>query len=52
MIRTCLAIGYFSYLVSAGVSMAGGISKAEHASAAPFKANVCQLIADTAGCQK
>ena len=52
MIRSILAIAYFSYLVSAGVSMAGGLGKAEHASATPFQANMCRLIADSAGCQK
>ena len=52
MIRCMLAVAYFSYLVSAGVSMAGGVSQAEHASATPFKTNMCQLISDTPGCQK
>lgn len=51
MIRTTLAIAYFSYLLLGGTAMTKSMNEAEHASAASFNANMCRLMADSAACQ-
>ncbi|MBY0407258.1 MAG: hypothetical protein K2Q01_06160 [Rickettsiales bacterium] len=50
MIRTTLAIAYFSYLLVGGGSMTQGMRDAEKPSASHYQANVCRLLPDTKGC--
>lgn len=51
MFKTVLAIGYFSYLLMAGSSMAGGLSQADKTStASQYQANLCALYANGSPC--
>jgi hypothetical protein len=50
MVRTLLAIAYFSYLLVGGGSMAQGLGHAEKPSAANYQANLCRLMEDAKGC--
>lgn len=49
MIRTTLAITYFSYLIMAG-GMFQSVAHAEKPSAASYQENLCRLMADSPAC--
>lgn len=44
MIRTTLAIAYFSYLLVGGNAMVGGLKSAEHTNASAYQQNICKLM--------
>gem|GEM_PF-5212685 len=50
MFRYGLIVAYFSYLLMAGSTMAGGVSSADTSSAASYQSNVCRLLADNSKC--